>query len=405
MVIVGAGIVGLGTAWSIRQRHPDLSMLVLERGGGVGREQSGRNSGVIHSGIYYRPGSLKAETCRRGKHLLEEFCAAHDVPIRRCGKLIVATSDREMAGVERLMRRAMANGVEAREVDAARIAEIEPHARSVGGIHVPEAGVVDFGRVCSALAGQLAKNGGKIALHAAAVRAREEDGHVVVETSKGSVGASYLIACAGLESDRFARASGLRPGVRIVPFRGRYFALRKEASHLCNALIYPVPDPRFPFLGAHFTRRIDGTVEIGPTAAPAIARGTDPNRTRDALRTLFYPGLWALGLRHPLVGVGELWRTISRDAFFDAPHRLVPELTRADLVPAPSGLRAQALLPDGRLLDDFSIVASRRMIHVCNAPSPAATACLAIGDRIADLLDERLSRRTGGVHAGADGYT
>ena len=392
VVIVGAGIVGLATARRLQQRHPDLSLLVIERGEGVGREQSGRNSGVIHSGISYRPGSLKAETCRRGKLLLEEFCARHKVPIKRCGKLILATSEREMPGIERLMRRAIANGVDASEIKPERIAELEPHARGVGAIHVPEAGVVDFGKVCGVLATLITKHGAKIALNAPALGAREEQRHVVVETAKGPVGATHLIACAGLESDRFAKASGLHPGARIVPFRGRYFSLRKEASHLCRALIYPVPDPRFPFLGAHFTRRIDGSVEIGPSAAPALARGTHPSRSRDALRTLAYPGLWAVGLRHPIIALRELWRSASRHAFFDGPRSLVPELTPNDLEPAPSGLRAQALTRDGRLLDDFSIIESPRMIHVCNAPSPAATACLAIGDHLADLLDKRLRR-------------
>ena len=390
VVLAGAGIVGLGVAHRLSERRPGLSICVLERRGGVAQEQSGRTSGVVHSGICYKPGSLKATTCRRGKRMLEEFCAEHRVALRTCGKLIVAVSEREVAGLERLERRAIANGVRTRRVPGERIGEIEPHARGVMALHVPETGVVDFSKVSEALARGVTTRGVKIALRVSVERAREEKGHVVVETSKGQVGASCLIACAGMRSDRLAHASGVRPGVRIVPFRGRYCTLRPEAAHLCGGLIYPVPDPRFPFLGVHFTRGINGKVEVGPTASPALARREGPGRLRDALGTLAYPGLWALALRHPILALRELWRTSSHAAFFDAPRRLVPELRPPDLVPAPSGLRAQALGRDGRLVDDFVIAESARMIHVCNAPSPAATACLAIGDHVADMLDRRL---------------
>ncbi len=397
IAIVGAGIVGLATAHRLAARHPDRSVAILECRGDVGTAQSGRNSGVVHSGIYYTPGSLKAHTCRRGRAMLREFCLAHGVPLRTCGKLIVATTPRQTHALEHLERRAVANGVRATRLSPEQASEIEPHVRITAALHVPETGVVDFSQVCHALARSLTDHHRRIALNARATRVREESGHVVIDTEQGQLAAGHLIACAGLQADRLARASGLDPGVRIVPFKGRYCTLRPDAAHLCAALIYPVPDPRFPFLGAHFTRRIDGVVEVGPTAAPALTRGHDRGLRalgadlRDSLGTR---GLWALALRHSGTALAELYRTASRDALAAHLRAMVPDLRARDLLPTTSGIRAQALRADGSLVDDFAIVESRRMLHVCNAPSPAATACLAIGDRLVNMLEERLGARS-----------
>lgn len=390
VAIVGAGIVGLATALRLSERHPDLSIAVVERRDGVALAQSGRNSGVLHSGIYYTPGSVKAETCRRGKALLESFCAKHAIPVNRCGKLIVATRPRELERLESLRRRAIANGVRAVRVEPDDIRAIEPHVRGLGALHVPETGVVDFSRVCEIMALVLQERGVRLSFKAGAVGAAERAEDVALETERGRLGARFLIACAGMDADRFARACGLNPGVRIVPFRGSYALLKPERAEVCRALIYPVPDPRFPFLGAHFTRRIDGRVEVGPTASLSLRRGEDRGRLREARATLASRGLWILAMRHAPRALGEFHRGVSLRALAGAASRLIPGLTERDLERAPSGLRAQAIGPDGRLLDDFAFAESKRMLHVINAPSPAATASLAIADRIVDRFAERL---------------
>lgn len=392
VAVIGAGIVGLATAYRLLERRPDLHVTVMDKEAGVGHHQTGHNSGVIHRGIYYRPGSLKADLCVRGAVELETFCRVHDIPVVRCGKLIVAVSEPEIAGLEELHARGNANGAADLEmVGAARLREIEPHVVGVRGLYSPTTAIVDFGRVAEALREAVLGMGGEMHL-ATEVRGIQERGNeLVLRTSAGEVVADQLVACAGLQSDRLATLGGVeRPrGVRIVPFRGDYFLLRPERADLCRGLIYPVPDPALPFLGVHLTRRVDGSVWLGPNAVLAFAReGYRPGRisVRDLGALLAFPGFWRMGLRHWRIGVGEVWRASRRSSFLAALRRYVPALTADDLVPGPAGVRAQAVAANGTLVDDFVFAESARQLHVLNAPSPAATSSLAIGSVIADRV-------------------
>ncbi len=359
IAVVGGGIVGLAVAYALR----DLGPVVFEKEPRVGAHQTGHNSGVIHSGIYYKPGSQKARYCREGVRLMLEFCRGHGIPHRVCGKVIVAAGDAERPGLEELARRGEANGVRVERIGPERLREIEPHARGVAALHVPEAGIVDY----SAVARKLAS-------------------FVEVRTGvRGAPGARLTIYCAGLHADRLAHSR-----LRIIPFRGEYYHLRRPS--LVRSLIYPVPDPAFPFLGVHFTRTIHGTVEAGPNAVLAFRR-EGYRRTdfdlRDLVATLSYPGFLRLAGRHWRMGLMEMRRSWSRRAFARSLQRLVPEVTEADLVPGGAGVRAQALDPDGSLVDDFHIEERGGEIHVLNVPSPAATASLAIGRAIADRVRRR----------------
>ena len=363
--------------------------MVLEKEDGLARHQSGRNSGVLHSGIYYRPGSLKARNCREGRKAMEEFCRAEGVPLEICGKVIVATDESELGALEQIRERGRANDVRCEIVSPERLRELEPHAAGIRALHVPEAGIVDFPRVCERLATRIREAGGEVRTSARVTAIREDGEGVVLESTAGQVRAARAVNCAGLHSDRVVRMSGARPEARIVPFRGEYYRLRESARHLCRNLIYPVPDPRFPFLGVHFTRTIGGAVECGPNAVLAFAREgyrrtrIDP---RDLAESLLYPGFLRLLARHWRSALGELRRSFSKGAFVEALQRLVPEVRAEDLEPAPAGVRAQAVRPDGSLVDDFLIVEHGRIVHVCNAPSPAATASLHIGRLVAERL-------------------
>ncbi len=386
VVVIGGGIVGLATAAALLERH-DLDLVVLEKEARLAAHQTGHNSGVIHSGIYYEPGSAKARTCVTGRELLYRFCAEHHVPHERCGKVVVATTAEQVPLLERLAARGRANGIEGiRHLGPDDLREIEPHARGAAALHVPVTGIVDYSLVADALRAVILRRGGGVATGAQFVSLQRQDGAMVLETTIGAVRCRNLITCAGLESDRVARACGVEPGVRIVPFLGEYSELRRDRRHLVRNLIYPVPDPRFPFLGVHFTRRIDGRVEIGPNALFTLAR-EGYSRTslslRDAAEALTYPGFWRLAGRYWKTGFGELWRSLSRRALVHAVQELVPEVTVEDLEHGGAGVRAQAMGPDGSLLDDFHIVEGPGMLHVVNAPSPAATASLAIGAELA----------------------
>ncbi len=387
IVIVGGGIVGLATAREFAGTRQGCEVLVLEKEAEVATHQTGRNSGVVHAGLYYTPGSLKARLCRRGKTLLEAFAVEHGVAWDRCGKLVVATDEQERSRLHALHERAAANGVECRLVDAEEAREVEPHANAIEAIHVPETGIIDYRGVCEALRTEIADLGGQVRC-GVEVRSIEDAGdRVRVETDAGPVVASLVVNCVGLQSDRIARRSGARLDTRIVPFRGDYYMLRPEARHLCRGLIYPVPDPSFPFLGVHLTRTVDGGVECGPNAVLALARegyGRLSFDLRDAFDSLTWPGLRRLVLQHWKVGVGEFRRAWSRRLFARSLQRLVPELSEADLVPAEAGNRAQALKRDGMLVDDFIIERSGSIVHVINAPSPAATASLAIAEHVAE---------------------
>ncbi|TAK01688.1 MAG: L-2-hydroxyglutarate oxidase [Chloroflexota bacterium] len=395
VVVIGAGIVGLATALRLLERLPDLRVTVVEKEHEVAVHQSGHNSGVVHAGIYYPAGSLKAQLCRDGKALLERFAARYDVPISTCGKLIVALDEGQLPALEGLQARAIANAVPGVEVvGPERIRDIEPHVHGVRALWSPTTAIIDFRRVAIAFAEEVRRRGGSIALDARVTAIRTNRGRPFVVTTAGDLEASVVIACAGLQSDRVARLTGRGdPDVpEIVPFRGDYYTLVPSARHLVRGLIYPVPDSRFPFLGVHFTRRIDGEVWAGPNAVLAFAREGYRRRDinlRDLATVLAYPGFLRLARRFLGTGLAEMWRDISKPAFVAELRRLVPELTSDDVVFGPSGVRAQALNRDGTLVDDFVLDHGDRILHVRNAPSPAATSSLAIGGRLAETAIER----------------
>jgi len=387
IAVVGAGILGLATARALLLERPSLRVVVLEKEAAPAVHQTGHNSGVVHSGIYYRPGSLKATLCIRGKQALERYADEHEIPLRRVGKLIVASDPSELERLEELRRRAVANGVAGlREIAGEAIAEIEPHAIGVRALHASATGVIDYRAVTTAFADDVRAAGGDV-LFGRAVEAISVSGRrVALATSGGEVEARYLISCAGLQSDRVARRAGADPGARIVPFRGDYYTLAASAAALVRGLIYPVPDPAFPFLGVHFTRKIDGSVVAGPNAVLALARERYRRvalQPRDAADALGYPGVWRFAARHARTGAGELWRDLSKRSFVRDMQRYVPSIERNDVTFGPTGIRAQALTRNGALVDDFVIASSPRAMHVVNAPSPAATASLAIGEEIA----------------------
>ena len=385
VAVIGGGIVGLAAAHRLLHDRPGLRLGVVEKEPELARHQSGHNSGVLHAGLYYAPGSLKAALCKEGKAAIERFAETHEIPVRHPGKLVVALTEAELPRLEALRARAESNGVPGLEVvGPERIRELEPEAAGIRGLWSPSTGIVDFRAVTLALADEVRGLGGIIFTGRAVTGLAERADGVVLATTAGDLDARYVIACAGLQADRVAAMSGDRgPGVpHIVPFRGDYYRLTPEASHLVTRLIYPVPDPRFPFLGVHFTPRIDGEVWAGPNAVLAFAREGYRRRDLDVgdlVETLTYPGFLRLAQRHVRTGIAEFWRDWSKPAFVAALRRYVPRLRPDQLVWGPSGVRAQALAIDGTLVDDFDIGGSRRIVHVRNAPSPAATASLAIG--------------------------
>ena len=394
LVVVGGGIVGLATAFQFSQRFPGRRVVVLEKEAKVAEHQTGHNSGVLHSGIYYKPGSLKAINCRAGKRAMEAFCLAEGIAHEICGKVIVAVTEADLPSLQQLYERGHANGVACTLIDKHRLAELEPHAAGIRAIHVPETGIVNYSQVCERLAEKVRSAGGEIIFGARVTAVRHRADEVMIETTAGEQIARQLVNCAGLQSDRVATMTHVEPGVQIVPFRGEYFALKPSAAKLCRNLIYPTPDPQFPFLGVHFTRMIDGSVECGPNAVLAFGRESyrffDVN-IRDLFGTLTYPGFLRMARQHWRMGLGEMYRSLSKAAFVQALQRLIPEIRADDLEPAPAGIRAQAVGRDGGLVDDFLIVEGDRVLNVCNAPSPAATASLQIGSTIVDRLAERFT--------------
>ncbi|WP_328880706.1 L-2-hydroxyglutarate oxidase [Streptomyces sp. NBC_00299] len=395
VLVVGGGIVGLATAFAITRAAPGTRVTVLEKEPGPARHQTGRNSGVIHSGIYYRPGSLKARYAVRGAAEMVKFCAEYGVAHAVTGKLIVATERAELPRLHALVQRGRENGIPVRELGVAQIAEYEPEVRGLAAIHVGTTGVCDFVGV----ARQLAEASGAEIRYGAQVERidRRADLGVAVRTTRGDVvRGRVLVNCAGLYCDEVARMTGDEPGVQIVPFRGEYYSLARP--ELVRGLVYPVPDPAFPFLGVHLTRGIDGDVHIGPNAVPALARegyGWGVVRPREVGATVAWPGVWRMARRHWRYGAGELRRSVSRGAFTEAVRRLLPAVTADDLVPAAAGVRAQAVLRDGALVDDFLIREGDRAVHVLNAPSPAATASLPIGREVARRALAVLGRSAG----------
>ena len=394
VTVIGGGLVGLSTAWALAQRVSGIRITVLEKESDVAAHQSGRNSGVIHSGIYYTPGSLKATLCREGRQRLTAFCDDHDVDYDTCGKVIVAVRDEEIPRMETILQRGGENGIRCEGVDSKGIVELEPEVRGVAGIHVPDAGIVDYPGVAKALRTLLETAGHAVIMGFEVASLKRSDGKVMVMASSGTRHETdFLVNCGGLQSDRIARMAGAEPGMMIVPFRGVYYELRPEARRLCRNLIYPIPDPAYPFLGVHFTRMIDGRVEVGPNAVLATAREGYDLKTwnfKDLREAAGFSGFRKLAAAHWRMGVNEMQRTLSKRAYLKAVQGLVPSTQLDDLLPCRSGIRAQALRSDGSMVDDFVMVEQEDALHVCNAPSPAATACLAIGDRIVDRVSERL---------------
>jgi len=372
--------------------HGISDLVVLDKEPGVARHQTGHNSGVIHSGLYYAPGSLKARLCRQGVDLLVRFCEETDTPYQLCGKVVVATNTSELPSLERLWKRGTANGVPGlRKLTPGELAEIEPHAAGIAALHSPMTGIVDFRQVSEALAGSVSRQGAEIITGAEALSGAKSGSEVVLETTRGDVRARFVVNTAGLQSDLVARRMGLRPRLAIVPFRGEYHFVRPARHALVRALIYPVPDPRFPFLGVHLTRTIDGRVHAGPNAVLAFAREGYERWSfdvRDLARILSFPGSLPMAARYWRTGLEEYRRSFSRRAFAAAIARLVPGIGAADLAPAPAGVRAQAVARDGSLVDDFALLRTDRAVHVLNAPSPAATASLAIGRYVAGIVHE-----------------
>ncbi len=388
IAVIGGGIVGLATALALVRNRAD-SLVVLEAEERLASHQTGNNSGVIHSGLYYRPGSLKALNCKQGREALYRFCQEHAIAHQRCGKLVVAVSPRELPRLDDLEKRGRANGLQGlKRVRADELKEYEPHAAGLAGLWVAETGIVDYVQVSEKFTELVCRAGGTIRTGFRVTRVNQKNGVLVLSGPAGEVACRKLINCAGLQADRLARLCGVEPGLRIVPFRGEYYTLGSEAQHMVRHLIYPVPDPEFPFLGVHFTRRIDDRVEAGPNAVLAFKREGYRKTSfslKDTAELLAYRGFWIMGFKHWRMGLGEFYRSLSKRAFVRALQRLVPEISASALLAGGAGVRAQALDPDGFLLDDFRIKETERMIHVLNAPSPAATASLSIGETVARM--------------------
>ena len=392
-VIVGGGIIGLSTAMQLKMdKYPNWRVAVVEKDAELANHQTGHNSGVIHSGIYYRPDSHKARFCVGGKQALIEFCDENEIEYERCGKVIVANNEAEVGRLHNLYERGTANGVEGLEmIGPERLKEIEPHVAGIRALWAPTTGIIDYRKVASAYAGKFEQAGGDIFTSSPVQRVVQTQDGLALETPKGIIETNHVINCAGLHADRVARMMGEDVDVRIVPFRGEYYTLKPESHHLVSGLVYPVPDPRFPFLGVHFTRNIHGYVEAGPNAVLALKREgyrkSDVD-IGDAWDSFSYSGFWKMAARHWKTGIGEVHRSYSKGVFVHDLQTLIPEIEATDLAPGGAGVRAQAVAKNGALLDDFSILRGRHAVHVLNAPSPGATSSLAIGQHIVELAAE-----------------
>lgn len=394
IAIIGGGIIGLSTAMAL-SKQTSASIVVLEAEGKLAYHQTGNNSGVIHSGIYYKPGSLKAENCVRGREALYKFCEEYNILHEQCGKIIVATDPGELPALENLEKRGDSNGLHGiKRLSADEIREYEPAATGIAGLYVPQTGIVDYVAVVNQYAKIVKENGGEIHTNTRVTGFNKVGESFVLNTNQGEVVCKALVNCGGLQSDRIARMCGVDPGLQIVPFRGEYFNVAEEKHGLVKNLIYPVPDPRFPFLGVHFTRRVTGGIEAGPNAVLAFKREgyrMTSISVRDMLTYATYSGFWRMAGKYWKIAYGEFHRSLSKKAFLDALRKLVPDLQLTDLTRGGSGVRAQALAPDGSMVDDFRIVEAKNMVHVLNAPSPAATASIAIGETIAGMAEKNFS--------------
>ncbi|MBD2298794.1 L-2-hydroxyglutarate oxidase [Nostoc sp. FACHB-190] len=390
--IVGGGIVGLSTAMALGKRYPQARILVLEKESNWAFHQTGNNSGVIHSGIYYKPGSFKAKFCRDGSRSMVEFCQEHEIDHEICGKVIVATDEQELPRLENLYQRGLENNLKVQKIRPEEVKEIEPHVSCVAGIRVFSTGIVNYKQVCLKYAQLIQNQGGDLRLNTKVLKISASGKNQVLETDQGNFETKFIINCAGLHSDRIAKLGGVEPKAKIVPFRGEYYELTPEKRYLVKTLIYPVPNPDFPFLGVHFTKMIDGTVHAGPNAVLSLKREgykkTDFD-LRDFAEVMTYPGFWKLAAKHADEGIQEIIRSFSKAAFVKSLQKLIPEVQAEDLVPTHAGVRAQALMDDGKLVDDFLIIPGQNSIHVCNAPSPAATSSLEIGKAIASQVPQQ----------------
>ncbi|MFC0237796.1 L-2-hydroxyglutarate oxidase [Fictibacillus phosphorivorans] len=391
IVIIGGGIVGLSTAYSLSKRFPHARLSVLEKEDSWSKHQTGNNSGVIHSGIYYKPGSLKAKFAKEGNKEMIDFCQKYNVNYEQCGKVIVATKQDELPHIKNLYQRGIANELELSMIGPEQIKEEEPFVHGIQAVKVPSAGIVDYKQVCLTLVSILEKHGVELLLNTEVKKIIEKSEQVDIVTNQKDFTAKYIVNCGGLHSDRLAKMTGLSPDVKIIPFRGEYFELKPDKQYLVKNLIYPVPNPEFPFLGVHFTRMINGGVEAGPNAVLGLKREGYLKRDinfKDATEIMLYSGFWKMARKYWKEGTVEIWRSLSKKAFVKSLQELVPDIQESDIIPSPSGVRAQALRSDGSLVDDFFIEQSKRSINVCNAPSPAATACFPIGREIAKRVPE-----------------
>jgi len=394
VVIIGGGIIGIATAMQILNKK-NISLAVIETEDSLAKHQTGNNSGVIHSGLYYKPGSLKAQNCVSGRTLLYEFLQTHNINFERCGKLVVAVEENELLQLDALYQKGIANGITGlKKLTKDQLKEYEPHSAGVGALLVPETGIVDY-KIVTDTYSQIAKsNGAEINTKCKFISMKKYSDELILKTSCGEIKTKFIINCAGLYSDRVAKVCGVYPGLKIIPFRGEYFKLKKEKEYLVKNLIYPVPDPQFPFLGVHFTRMIKGGVEAGPNAVLAFKREGYSKKDfsfKDSAEMFFYNGFWNMAAKYYKMGFAEFYRSFSKKAFAGALQKLIPEIQTDDIIKGGAGVRAQALEPSGKLVDDFRIVEAEKMIHVLNAPSPAATASLSIGDTISRIFTNRIS--------------
>jgi L-2-hydroxyglutarate oxidase len=392
-IIIGGGIVGMSTAWQLKKTYPDSSMLLLEKESGPARHQTGHNSGVIHAGVYYTPGSLKAKFCLEGNRATKDFCREHDIPFDECGKLLVATNELEMDRMKALWDRSEANGLERHWLSAAELKEREPNITGMGGIFVPSSGIVSYTQVTAAMGREFERLGGEIRYNTEVTGLKEETSQVVVQASQGEVQGKYLVSCSGLMADRVVRMLGIEPEFKICPFRGEYYLLKPEHNQIVNHLIYPIPDPNMPFLGVHLTRMIDGTVTVGPNAVLAFKRegyNKSDISLKDTLEMFTYPGILKVLMKNLKPGLMEMKNSLNKAGYLELVRKYCPSLKVEDMTPYPAGIRAQAVSKDGRLVDDFLFVNTKRTINVCNAPSPAATSAIPIGGYIVDKVREQV---------------
>ncbi|WP_227935343.1 L-2-hydroxyglutarate oxidase [Alkalihalobacillus deserti] len=387
--IVGGGIVGLSTGLALYERYPNAKIIILDKENQVAKHQTGHNSGVIHSGIYYKPGSFKARFARKGSQSMTEFCKKYDIEHDICGKVIVATKEAELPMLDHLYKRGLENELKIRKITSEELKEKEPFVNGIAGILVPMAGIVNYKQVSERIAEMIQVKGGEIQLGAEVKKITETADEVVIETSNQTIHAHLMINCAGLQSDRIAQLAGYKTDMKIVPFRGEYYKLKPEKRYLVKDLIYPVPNPNFPFLGVHFTRMVDGEVDAGPNAVLSFKREgyrkVDFN-LKDFSEVMSYGGFWKLASKYMKEGIGEMVRSVSKKRFVASLQELIPEVKEEDLVIGPSGVRAQALRSDGSLVDDFEIIIGKKSVHVCNAPSPAATASIEIGKAVVERI-------------------